>query len=401
MTRFLRWLAVAVGLAIFAIAVIVAVAWRRSAPEPLATGTESATRLASGPHAVATAEYDWVDRSRPTPPNGDFSGTPDRTLSTTLWYPEGAPSAHPLVVFSHGLMSRRGGGTHMAEHLASYGYVVVAGDHPLSNGAAPGGATYEDLPSQPGDQSFLIDRVLTLGPDAPFEGAIDTDRIGVFGISLGGITSTLTAFHPNWRDPRIAAAISIAGPADVLGPGFFDHAPVPFLMIASTHDAIVPYESNAKKIPDRAATGALLALRGGSHSGYTHVTAGLIRLLGNPDSLGCAAILRGSEEAPTESVFWGLLGDEEQGLVRPADFQPLCSVTWDEAMRAGRQQQIATVAVRAFFESVFAPTEAERAEHARFLSATLPREVEEVSFEASRRPPRSVEPALDSESGHC
>ena len=53
------------GLASFAIAVIVAVAWRRAAPGPLAPGTESATRLASGPHAVATAEYEWVRQVAP------------------------------------------------------------------------------------------------------------------------------------------------------------------------------------------------------------------------------------------------------------------------------------------------------------------------------------------------
>ena len=70
-----------------------------------------------------------------------------------------------------------------------------------------------------------------------FEGDIDAERIGVFGISLGGITTPLVAFHPEWRDPRVAAAISIAGAGDVFGPRFFDHAAIPFLMIAGTADA--------------------------------------------------------------------------------------------------------------------------------------------------------------------
>ena len=54
-------------------------------------------------------------------------------------------------------------------------------------------------------------------------------------------------------------------------------------------------------------------------------------------------------------------------------------------MAAGRQQMLTTLAVRAFFESHFASDPEERAEHQAFLTRTLPAELPEVSYLASRR----------------
>ena len=98
------------GLAVFAAAVAAAVlavgcAWQAVAPP--AADSESARRLAPGPHRVATFDTVFVDASRPTDANGDFAGAPARTLPATLWYPEGTAAAHPLLVYSHGFMSMR------------------------------------------------------------------------------------------------------------------------------------------------------------------------------------------------------------------------------------------------------------------------------------------------------
>ena len=40
---------------------------------------------------------------------------------------------------------------------------------------------------------------------------IDHDCVAAVGLSLGGLTSTLIAFHPTLRDPRVGVAVSIAG----------------------------------------------------------------------------------------------------------------------------------------------------------------------------------------------
>jgi predicted dienelactone hydrolase len=242
--RVFRGLIIVIALVASLLAVGLGIAWINTAPGALPEGSESAARIAPGPHPVGIVELEWVDVSRPTAANGDYPGSPVRSFQVALWYPEGATGEHPLAVYGHGFVSSRHGGAYLAEHLASHGYVVVSADFPLTHMKAPGGAYVRDVIHQPADVSFLIDRVLALeGAERPFEGEIDTERIGVFGLSLGGATTTLVAFHPEWRDPRVAAAISIAGPGDVFGPHFFDHAAVPFLMIAGTADAIVDYDA--------------------------------------------------------------------------------------------------------------------------------------------------------------
>jgi len=288
-------------------------------------------------------------------------------------------------------VSSRHGGTYLAEHLASHGFVVVSADFPLTNSRAPGGPDFHDVVHQPADVSFLIDQVMALDEAArPFEGEVDAERIGVFGLSLGGITSTLVAFHPEWRDPRVAAAISIAGAADVFGPRFFDHAAVPFLMIAGTADAIVDYERNALPVPDRIHDGGLLSIVGGTHVGFAHVAAGPMRLLGNPDVVGCragGAELGRADAEPlqVDHPFAGLFGTPEQGLLDVTEHMPGCARAFERAMRAGQQQMLTTLAVRAFFEGVFASEADARADHREFLTQVLPGELPEVTFVPSRR----------------
>ena len=81
-------------------------------------------------------DHTFVDRSRPTDANGDFAGAPERTLEATLWYPLEAPGAHPLLVYSHGFMSRRSENVPLAELMASHGYVVVLDGLPADATAA-------------------------------------------------------------------------------------------------------------------------------------------------------------------------------------------------------------------------------------------------------------------------
>ncbi|MEW5976795.1 MAG: hypothetical protein AB1898_13410 [Acidobacteriota bacterium] len=383
--KLLKRFSVGVAVVLLALVVGLAIAWMVTAPQPPPAGSESASRLRVGPHTVGRQEFKWVDGSRPTPRNKEFPGAPERALPATLWFPQGFQGPLPLLVFSHGLMSSRLGCTYLAEHLASYGYAVLSADFPLTKLEAPGGPNHLDVVHQPADISFLIDRVLALdGAVRPFEGRIDQERIGVFGISLGGATATLVAFHPEWRDGRVGAAVSIGGPGDIFGPRFFEHAAIPFLMIAGTSDAIVDYNINASPIPQRLHQGGLLSIEGGTHAGFTHVTAGLLRVLGNPDNIGCGQAKPG-DIPQNESVFVGLFGTADQGLLVPPQYRPPCAQIYQNTMRAGRQQMIATLAVQAFFGSYFAKTEEERRAHYRYLTLTLPNELPEVRYTPGRR----------------
>jgi dienelactone hydrolase len=380
----LRRVLIALGLAVVLLAVVFVIAWIRTAPEPLPEGSESAARLAPGPFTVGERQWQWVDSTRPTTANGNYPGASERSFLVTLWYPEESRDQHPLGVYSHGFLSSRTGGRYLAEHLASHGYLIISADYPLTHMRAPGGPNANDVVNQPGDVSFLIDQALALtGTERPFEGEIDAERIGVFGLSLGGITSTLVAFHPEWKDPRVAAAIAIAGMGDVFGPRFFDHAPVPFMMISGTADAIVDYERNALPIPGRIHEGALVSITGGTHTGFTQVASGVMRVLGNPDRVACR--LAASDEIPPRHPFSGLFGTPEQGLLEVEEYVPPCVQRFEQTMSAGRQQMLTALVVRAFFESHFARDHEERAGHEEFLERVLPAEVSEVRYTASRR----------------
>jgi predicted dienelactone hydrolase len=373
------------GVLVLLIAALLAGAFFARAPEPPASGSESARRLSAGPLPVATADRTFVDRSRPTDENGDFAGAPERTLEATLWYPDGKHGPHPLVVYSHGFMSMRRENVPLAELFASHGYVVVSVDYPLTNGSAPGGPFVGDVVNQPGDVSFVIDQVLALPEgERPFAGSIDAERIGALGLSLGGLTTTLASFHPRLRDPRIRAALSIAGPASMFDRRFFASATLPFLMIAGTADAIVAYETNAAPIPGKVAEGALLTIEGASHAGFAAFADMFpLRLVGNPDAIGCYALVGNLEARGRENPFEALGGPEDGVLFDTEAPLPCANGAPDDAVPAGRQLMITRLAALAFFERWFAQDPAERAGQASFLTETLARDFPEARYQSA------------------
>ena len=371
-------------------------AWVASAPAGPSRLSTSADRLRPGPHTVASVDRTLVDATRGTPAHGSFSGANTRTLETTLWFPEDADGAHPLLVYSHGFMSMRREAERYARHLASHGFVVIAADYPATNFRAPGGPNISDASSQPGDVTFLIDAVTGWGEaERPFLGTIDRQRIGAAGLSLGGFTTTLATFHPTLRDPRIAAAVSIAGPSAIFAPEFFTHSGAPFLMIAGDIDAIVDYGANAAPILGKLAHGgALLTLTGGTHTGFSPMSDGVMRLLRNPDRLGCWALTRTLRMKPGEARFTGL-GGEEQGVLTQAQMPlPCANGAPAKALAPGRQLMITTLALRAFFESAWASDGATRGEAARYLRETLAGDFPEARLEEVAPLLPSREPVL-------
>ena len=111
-------------------------AYLATQPTPPPDTSESARWLLPGPDAITRSELVFVDPSRSTPANGEYAGASSRTLVTSLWYSTNVDGMHPLVIYSHGFVSNRNGGSYIAENLASHGYVVVAADFPLTHGGA-------------------------------------------------------------------------------------------------------------------------------------------------------------------------------------------------------------------------------------------------------------------------
>jgi predicted dienelactone hydrolase len=340
---------------------------------PVPEGAASATLYEPGPLDVTREAIALLDTSRPTPANGDFPGSAARELNGYLWTPARRDAKpFPLIVYSHGFMSSVAEPEYLVEFLVPKGYAVVAVNYPLSNGNAPGGATINDVLNQPGDVSFVIDAMLARSADAgdPLHGLLDPSRIAAVGLSLGGLTTQLAAYHRDLRDPRLRAAVSIAGPSAQLERRFFETADLPFMMIAGSTDAIVPYEENAAPIPTKAANSLLVTLDRGSHVGFASVATTVFRWADHPDSLACPMLLRNLRNGRAEDAPRGLAPDAGLGIVA-AGATPCAMERFDRAMRPGQQQMLTRLALYAFLEQAFASDPERRREMAGFLTTGL------------------------------
>jgi predicted dienelactone hydrolase len=291
--------------------------------------------------------------------NGTYAGAPDRTLRTEVWYPatsagrdaaidaSGAP--YPLIVHAHGFLDNRVGESYLTQHLASHGYVVAAVDFPLSNTVAPGGATVADIHNQPGDLSFLIDRMLI-----EFSGTVDPAAIGAEGLSLGGLTTWLVTYHPVFRDARVRAAHAMAAPACLFRSQFFRNADVPRMVLHGDSDAIIPFAENGRRaFRGGGAARHLVQMFDASHTGFS-VFATLFDPMVHYDEIGCAAIGAGLGEIDEDDNPFGFLGGPAFGLRGDA---ARCALPCQDGVPAGPaleatvHHEITRVAATAFFEA--------------------------------------------------
>lgn len=342
-------------------------------PEP--AGGLSAELYQAGNLGLAGETLSLTDDTRPTMANGDFAGQPFRELNGQLWYPENRDHGpYPLIMYSHGFMSSVNEADYLIEFLVPKGYVVAAVNYPLSSGSAPGGPTVNDVLNQPGDLSFVLDELLARNAAAndSLSGLIDPTRIAAVGLSLGGLTSQLAAFHRDERDDRLAAAISMAGPAVFLTREFFSTSNIPFMMIAGTEDAIIPYEAHAAPIPEKSDQAILVTLQGATHVGFAGMSSTFMRWFNNPDQMVCPMLLQGLEngDAPVEEM---LVPDAAIGI-SSEQAEPCTMTDYNRAMRPAEQQMLTKLASYAFLESIFADDAAQQMLMRNYLTGTLPGE---------------------------
>ena len=342
------------------------------------SGPESQARFQSGHYAVLSEDFTIVDESRATPPNRDLAGYPGRVLEGTLWRPKGLSQPGPLLVHSHGFTSGHLEATYLAKFLASHGYTVAAVDYPLTSYHTPGKPQVTDLVNQPGDVSFVLDTLLERNTTQgdPLHGTIDPARIAVSGISLGGLTTTLTTFHPRFRDPRISAAISIAGPSEMLLPTFFAGTDTPYLAVYGDSDVVVPYPGNGKPLPGKKPGSILVTLKGGSHGGFIQLASTAMRFMSSPDTLVCRRVIAGleSELAEDNPLYIGALGEAEQGIDTDTDVEICATPPPDKTMQAARQHMYTMLAAYSFLDSLFNPDASRRSASADYLLNGLSRE---------------------------
>lgn len=192
----------------------------------------------------------------------------------------------PIIVISHGLGSDRTSFAYLAEHLASYGFVVAVPEHPGSNsqqiqallaGIANRVTNPRELINRPLDIKFLLDELTRLSKsNSTFRGRLNLEQVGVVGQSFGGYTALalagakinfeqLKADCPalentlnvslllqclavnlpnaqyNLSDPRIKAAIAI-NPVNssIFGKASLSQIKIPVMIVSGSSDTVTP-----------------------------------------------------------------------------------------------------------------------------------------------------------------
>ncbi|WAL61322.1 alpha/beta hydrolase [Thermocoleostomius sinensis] len=220
-------------------------------------------------------------------------------------------TAAPVIVISHGLGSDRGTYAYLAQHLASYGFVVAVPEHPGSNaqqlralisGQASQVTEPNEFINRPLDIQFLLNELAELSQTDPtLAGRLNLNQVGIIGQSMGGYTGLALAGAqinveqleadcttdtlnlslllqcralnlpqplPDLRDPRIKAVLAI-NPigSSLLGEADYANIQVPVMIVSGTADTIAPALPEQIRpftwlqTPER----YLLLLQGGTH----------------------------------------------------------------------------------------------------------------------------------------
>lgn len=172
----------------------------------------------TGLHTVEMKIFTWEDESRIE----TFTDTGEnRALTVKFWYPK-EEGIYPLIVFSHGAFGVIDSNYSTCTELASNGYVVASIAHPYhaafvedANGKVTIGdmnfvkQVYADngeyseegekriydrskewMALRSADMNFVLDTVLEkVQEEEDFFVKVDSDKIGLFGHSMGGATS--------------------------------------------------------------------------------------------------------------------------------------------------------------------------------------------------------------------
>lgn len=183
-----------------------------------------------------------------------FEGTRDAEV---------AEGEFPLVLFSHGAGGVRTQSTFLTSHLASWGMVVAAPDHPSRDLTARLGGGPAEPTDSVDDLVGTLELMTAENAGGPFEGHLDLDDVAAVGHSAGGGTILGAA-----AAGRVDGYVSMASGALGLDEG----APLPdtpSFFLAGTTDAIVPPDTRTRPAFEAAPAPSLLwILEGVGHNGF-------------------------------------------------------------------------------------------------------------------------------------
>jgi predicted dienelactone hydrolase len=216
---------------------------------------------AKGEHRVEIIEFNTLtDTSR------------SKNIPIKVHYPK-ENGKYPLIVISHGAGGNRDTHYGLADHLASFGYVVFCLEHIGSNTKSLQSSfrimknlktmihNGEEVLGRPKDVSFIIDQAIIFNEKNDIlKNKIDIENIGVLGHSFGAYTSMAiagikpvldwleprkeykTGLAPDMRDKRVKACIALS-PQGIGTPFFkeesFHSLAIPLMGITGTEDKLL------------------------------------------------------------------------------------------------------------------------------------------------------------------
>ena len=137
----------------------------------------------------------------------------------------------------------------------------------MSQTGAPGGSTIADLSNQPGDASFVIDRVLAANTQPGWlHGLVDPARIGAAGHSLGAMTTYQLVDNQTCLDARIKAAVVMSGVNGGCGGNPPPSMHTPVLVTHGDHDGTLPYSAGKDSYEKLNRPKYFLTILGGLHT---------------------------------------------------------------------------------------------------------------------------------------
>ncbi len=360
--------------------------------------------LARGRYGVGHRQLALVDTARGTDAWAGRPALPSRSLPTEVWYPiagtsagtpvEEAPLAagrrFPLIVNSPGLGDLGTGEAYLAIVLASRGYVVASPTFPLTNTGFlldPAGPYLQDIRNQPGDVSFILDHLIALARTSGtwLARGVDERRIGLTGLSLGGMNTLLATYHPTLRDRRVKAAAALAPASCFLNERLYGFAKPPLLLVVGDEDLITPLATNARATFERARSPRrLVTLAKATHTAFSS-------LIGIPsatsyDTIGCSVLEGKITQQQVDDTIAGF-GSGSAPYVSATGCALPCTTPAPATapMQAMRQHDLTQAAVVAFFEATFRGVK----DGACFLQRGLVREADvTVERAKGRRLPR-------------
>ena len=210
-----------------------------------------------GPHAVGERTV-----SVPRPGGGSFT--------SRLYYPaltgglnaplDPAEGPYPAISFGHGFVTDPERYRSTLEHLASWGYLVMATESSL--GLLPNHATYAQ------ELSLCLTYLETENTDAGsfLFNQVDIARFGMSGHSMGGGASILATA----ADTRVRALVTLA--ANETNPSAISavaSVSVPICLLTGDSDGITNWQQNSLAMYNNASAPRQLPLiRGGYHCGF-------------------------------------------------------------------------------------------------------------------------------------